>query len=50
MAEFDHGIKMITDTAGRQLARLAGWCRRVPGTESEAVRECEEPKQLSRAG
>ena len=24
MAEFDHGIKMIAETAGRQLARVAG--------------------------
>jgi hypothetical protein len=35
MAEFDHGIKMIAETTGRQLARLAGVeCRRWQPVES----------------
>jgi hypothetical protein len=30
MAQFDHGIKLITDTSGRELARVAGVdCRRL---------------------
>jgi hypothetical protein len=29
MAEFDHGVKLITDTTARELARVAGLeCRR----------------------
>jgi hypothetical protein len=35
MAEFDHGIKIIAETTGRQLARLAGVeCRRWEPLES----------------
>src|SRR5947209_7984482 len=35
MPEFDHGIKMIAETTGRQLARLAGvTCRRWQPLES----------------
>ena len=35
MAEFDHGIKMIAETTGRQLARLAGVvCRQWQAAES----------------
>ena len=34
MAESDHGIKMITDTTGRELARVAGVeCQRLQPIE-----------------
>jgi hypothetical protein len=39
MAALDHGIKMITDTAGRQLARVAGVdCQRLQPIESTLPR------------
>ena len=35
MAEFDHGVKLITDTTARELARVAGLdCRRLTPLES----------------
>jgi hypothetical protein len=42
MAEFDHGIKMITDTTGQELARVAGVeCRRLQPIESTLPRTTE---------
>ena len=42
MAEFDHGIKLITDTSGRELARVAGVeCRRLQPVESTLPRTTE---------
>ena len=42
MAEFDHGIKMIADTTGRALARIAGVaCQRLRPIESTLPRTTE---------
>jgi hypothetical protein len=42
MAEFDHGIKRITDVSGRELARMAGVdCRRLQPVESTLPRTTE---------
>lgn len=43
MAEFDHGMKLITDTAGRELARLAGIdCQGLRPVESTLPRTTEQ--------
>jgi hypothetical protein len=42
MAEFDHGIKLIADTTGRELARIAGVpCQRLRPIESTLPRTTE---------
>ncbi len=42
MAEFDHGVKLITDTTGRELARVAGVrCQRLRPIESTLPRTIE---------
>lgn len=43
MAAFDHGIKLITDASGRELARVAGVeCRRLQPIESTLPRTTEQ--------